>query len=71
MRKGRHLIFEQRGFGSPYHFMNMFLGENEEKSWYSPASRQREVESRPAERSKAKEHLASPTIQAYVDKART
>ena len=71
MNKGRHLIFERRGFGSPYHFMNIFLGEYEEKSWHSPASRQSEVESRPVQRSKAKEHLASPAIQAYLDKART
>ena len=71
MKNGRHLTFEQRGFGSPYHFMKMFLDENEETSLYSPASRQREVESRPAQRSKAKEHLTSPTIQAHLDKART
>ena len=71
MRKGRHLIFAQRGFGSPYHFMNMFLDGNEVKSWDSPASRQREVESRPVQRSKAKEHLTNPAIQAYLDKART
>jgi hypothetical protein len=71
MKKARHLIFARRGFGSPYHFMNMFLGENEEKSWYAPASLQSEVESRPAQRSKTKEHLASPAIQAYLDKART
>ena len=71
MRKGRHLIFERRGFESPYHFMNMFLGEYDGKSWYAPASRQREVESRPVERSKVKEHLASPTIQAHLDRART
>ena len=71
MRKGRHLIFAQRGFESPYHFMNMFFGGNEVKSWDSPASRQREVESRPAQRSKGKEHLASPAIQAHLDKART
>ena len=59
MKKGRHLIFERRSFGSPYHFMNMFLGENEEKSLDSLASLQSEVEPRPAQRSKAKEHLAS------------
>jgi len=71
MRKDRHVIFARRGFGSSYHFMNMFLGEHEEKSLYSPASRQSEVESWPAQPSKAKEHLASPAIQAYLDKART
>ena len=71
MKKGRHLIFGRRGFGLPCHFMEMFLGENEEKSWYSPTSRQSEAESRPVQQSKAKEHLASPTIQAHLDKART
>jgi hypothetical protein len=71
LKKGRHLIFAQRGFGSPYHFMNMFLGGNEVKSWGSPVSRQREVESHPAQRSKAKEHLANPAIEAYLHKART
>ena len=71
MKKGRHLSLKQRGFRSPYHFMNMFLDENEENCWCSPVSRQSEVESRPAQRSKAKEHLASPTIQAHLDKART
>ena len=71
MKKGRHLTFERSGFGSPCHCMDMFLAENEEKSWYSPASLQRETESRPIQRSKANEHLASPTIQAHLDKART
>jgi hypothetical protein len=71
MRKGRHLMFAQKGFGSPYHFMNMFFGGNEVKSWDSPASQQTEVKSRPAQRSKAKEHLASSVIEGYVDKART
>ena len=71
MRKGRHLIFGRRGFASPHQFMNMFLDENEEKSWDSPASPQNEVESGPAQRPKAKEHLTSPTIQAYLDRART
>ena len=70
MRKGRHLMFERRAFVSPYHFMSAFLGENVEKSWYPPSSRQREVETRPKQRTRAKGHLASPTIQAYLDKAR-
>jgi hypothetical protein len=51
--------------------MDMFWGENEEAFLSSPASRQREVTSHPAQRSKVKEHLASPTIQAHLDKART
>jgi hypothetical protein len=51
--------------------MNMFWGESEEEFLSSPASRQPEVTSRPAQQSKAKEHLASPTIQAHLDKART
>ena len=71
MKKGRHMIFERRRFASPYQFMNMFLDENEENSRYSPTSQQSEVESRPAQRSKAKEHPASPAIQAYLDKARS
>jgi hypothetical protein len=71
MRKGRHLIFGQRAFASPHQFMTMFLDENEENSWHSPASPQSEVESGPAQRPRVKEHLASPTIQAYLDKART
>ena len=71
MRKAPHLTFEQRGFESACHFMNMFFGENEATSWYSPASRQDEVESRSTQRSKAKDYLTSPTIQAHLDKART
>ena len=71
MRKGRHLIFEQSGFRSPYHFMSTFMGEYGENSLYSSSSLQNEVESRPAPRSKVKEYLASPTIQAHLDKART
>jgi hypothetical protein len=51
--------------------MNMFWGENEETFLSSPISQQREVASRPAQRSKAKEHLVSPTIQAHLDQART
>ena len=71
MKNGRHLTFERRGFELPCHFMNMFLDENEETALDSPVSRQREVESRLAQRSKAKEHLTSPTIQVHLDKART
>ena len=71
MNYGRHLTFERSGFGAPCHFMNMFWGEYEEEFLSSPASRQREVASRPAQRSKVKEHLASSAIQAHLDKART
>ncbi len=71
MKKGRHLSNEERGFGSPCDFMTTFWGENEEIPWYALASRQGEVESRSAQRPKTKEHLVSPTIQAYLNKART
>lgn len=70
-RGGRHLVFEQRDFSpQPSHFVNTLLGSDTEKPLYAPPTAPSEVHFRPAQPSRAKGHLASPTLQAHLEKAR-